>query len=317
MPLTKRYFKHDVDASEDEKLVDILINFGNEGYGLYWRLVEILYKSGGQIDYKLKNISFRLNCEPELFNTFISSAIDLSLFQLVDKKLFCARVKNEVEKLDNLIEKRKSAGSKGGNKKKENQGVSSKCLASAKNNCSKPVARLSNLILSNTLKSTKIGNSTKRNTTEEVQELTPTVQVLSKELRKVEPKIQFGEFENVELTEPEIKKLEIAYKGRKDVFEKAVFLLGSWKLDNPTLAAKRKSDYRQLLNWPLEKAFREVTSINKNSNPISNLPFVPSAAERAQITTELNFQKFKSGNSSFADLFGDNTNTKRLRGVES
>jgi hypothetical protein len=42
-----RWFKHMSDASDDEKLADVLTEFGPEGYGVWWLLVEVV---GRQMD---------------------------------------------------------------------------------------------------------------------------------------------------------------------------------------------------------------------------------------------------------------------------
>lgn len=39
-----RWFKHLTDAADDEKLADILTEFGPEGYGVWWLLVEVIGK---------------------------------------------------------------------------------------------------------------------------------------------------------------------------------------------------------------------------------------------------------------------------------
>ena len=41
------YFKHDINASEDDKICELLANGGYEMLGYYWRFVEYLYSRGG------------------------------------------------------------------------------------------------------------------------------------------------------------------------------------------------------------------------------------------------------------------------------
>lgn len=50
-----QWFKHDSDASQDAKLQNVLLDYGLEGYGLYWYCLELIV---GKID--VDNITFEL-----------------------------------------------------------------------------------------------------------------------------------------------------------------------------------------------------------------------------------------------------------------
>ena len=50
-----QWFKHDSDASQDAKLQNVLLDYGLEGYGLYWYCLELIV---GKID--ADNITFEL-----------------------------------------------------------------------------------------------------------------------------------------------------------------------------------------------------------------------------------------------------------------
>lgn len=50
-----QWFKHDADASQDAKLQNVLLDYGLEGYGLYWYCLELIV---GKID--AENITFEL-----------------------------------------------------------------------------------------------------------------------------------------------------------------------------------------------------------------------------------------------------------------
>ena len=39
------YFPHDYNAASDEKIEELLFKLGNEGYGIYWRIIEMLYQN--------------------------------------------------------------------------------------------------------------------------------------------------------------------------------------------------------------------------------------------------------------------------------
>ncbi len=50
-----QWFKHDVDANQDAKLQNVLLDYGLEGYGLYWYCIELIAGKVGP-----ENISFCL-----------------------------------------------------------------------------------------------------------------------------------------------------------------------------------------------------------------------------------------------------------------
>ena len=73
----KQFFRHDIGASSDPKLVELYVQgLGNEGYGIYWRLVEILYQEGGSYPInKISTLSYSLDrVEIEKIKTVIEIA---------------------------------------------------------------------------------------------------------------------------------------------------------------------------------------------------------------------------------------------------
>ncbi len=55
----KQYFPHDYGARA--KLADMRIDFGLEGVGFYWCLVEYLHEEGGSIkESRIKGIAYEL-----------------------------------------------------------------------------------------------------------------------------------------------------------------------------------------------------------------------------------------------------------------
>ncbi len=49
MDVINLWFKHDINARRDDKLIKIKMELGIEGIGIYWILVEILYESDSYI----------------------------------------------------------------------------------------------------------------------------------------------------------------------------------------------------------------------------------------------------------------------------
>ena len=67
------YFKHDINASEDDKICDLLATAGYEMLGYYWRFVEYLYSRGGKIaKSKINSVAWSLHMEIDKLNLLIS-----------------------------------------------------------------------------------------------------------------------------------------------------------------------------------------------------------------------------------------------------
>lgn len=55
------YFSHDYNASDDPKIVKLIMEKGMEAYGIYWRVVEQLYKCNGEMPMDCQSIAFALH----------------------------------------------------------------------------------------------------------------------------------------------------------------------------------------------------------------------------------------------------------------
>jgi hypothetical protein len=67
------YFSHDYEAREDEKIIDMLSDIGYEGYGIYWAIIEMLYKNKGVMQTQYKRIAFALKADHELVEKVIKA----------------------------------------------------------------------------------------------------------------------------------------------------------------------------------------------------------------------------------------------------
>ncbi len=84
------YFSHDVDASADPKLEAMEAVYGNDGYAVYFKLLEKIYRSSEFcIDLRLPNIyiilSKRCNLAEKRFKDILEFAFDLNLFSREDR----------------------------------------------------------------------------------------------------------------------------------------------------------------------------------------------------------------------------------------
>ena len=59
------YFSHDYDAREDDKIIGLMSEMGWAGYGLYWGLVELMYKNNGRVRSDYNRLAFALSSHPD------------------------------------------------------------------------------------------------------------------------------------------------------------------------------------------------------------------------------------------------------------
>jgi hypothetical protein len=109
------YFSHDSNARNDLKIVKLRRLLGLEGYGMYWCVIEMLRESNGYelpID-DISDICYELRIEEEKFNKLFECDLITK-----DKKTFYSKsLKERMLRLDEIKQKRRIAGAKGGKSK--------------------------------------------------------------------------------------------------------------------------------------------------------------------------------------------------------
>ena len=75
------YFPHDCDARNDPKIEKMIRRHGWQTYGLFWAIVENLYRQGGGIDADFDHIAYTLRAELEI----IKQVVEESGLFLIDK----------------------------------------------------------------------------------------------------------------------------------------------------------------------------------------------------------------------------------------
>ena len=106
------YFKHDINASEDDKICELLANGGYEMLGYYWRFVEYLYSRGGKVyKNKLNSISWSLHMDFDKLKDLISN---YDLFCEDEECIFSKRVLLEVEGFEAVGKRMAEIGRLGG-----------------------------------------------------------------------------------------------------------------------------------------------------------------------------------------------------------
>lgn len=115
------YFSHDSNALTDPKILSMRCDYGMEGYGIFWAIVEMLRV---QEEYKLELNKLNFNALKMLCMTqtdieeFVNKCIkEYSLFETDEKYFWSDSLCKRMEKKDDVKQKRKCAADKRWDKK--------------------------------------------------------------------------------------------------------------------------------------------------------------------------------------------------------
>lgn len=104
--MPREYFSHDYNAREDDKIMHLISELGYEGYGIYWALVEMLYKSGGSVQLNYKSISFVLHVNYKILERLIN---EFDLFKIHDERLYSDSILERLKIRKDISDKRSKA----------------------------------------------------------------------------------------------------------------------------------------------------------------------------------------------------------------
>lgn len=99
-----KWIKHDTDANQDNKLQNVLLDYGLEGYGLYWYCLELI---GSKVDKD--NITFELEHDARVIARNVGSTaqkveemmryfVQQRLFEQVDNTITCLAMAKRLDK---------------------------------------------------------------------------------------------------------------------------------------------------------------------------------------------------------------------------
>lgn len=94
------YFRHDSNARFDQKILKLRTEFGWEGYGIYWAIIESMRENS---DYKLQNsdiksLSFSLHLEFKFLEGFFEKLVnEFELLILKDGKYYSKRLLTDMK----------------------------------------------------------------------------------------------------------------------------------------------------------------------------------------------------------------------------
>ena len=110
--LQSLWFRHDFNASSDEKIVRLLMKKGVSGYGVYWLLIEELAKANNlELACSYDELAYKLHTKESLVKSIVE---DFELFVVNDGKFYTQRLRSDMEEMTRSKEKRSNAGKKGG-----------------------------------------------------------------------------------------------------------------------------------------------------------------------------------------------------------
>lgn len=67
------YFSHDYTARSDEKIKNLIYDFGYQGYGIYWALIEELYQNANALQTNYKRIAFDMRVDENTIKSIIEN----------------------------------------------------------------------------------------------------------------------------------------------------------------------------------------------------------------------------------------------------
>lgn len=124
-----KWFPHDADATSDEKMVKMLIDWGMTGYGMFWRIIEQMRVSNDYClslkgKHPLKGLAHLLQTSDIEVKKFINECIKdyidssgLGLFSTDGEIFWSESLKTRMKRMDEILIMRRLLGSKGGRKR--------------------------------------------------------------------------------------------------------------------------------------------------------------------------------------------------------
>lgn len=109
------YFQHDYEPLSDPKLLALVGEYGAAGYGIFWRIVEMLHSDEshrlGHEKYIYSAIAKQMSTPVEQVEEVINYAIEVcKLFVSDGESFWSERVYRNVEKREEIADKKRKAG---------------------------------------------------------------------------------------------------------------------------------------------------------------------------------------------------------------
>lgn len=98
-----KWFKHDTDANQDAKLQNVLLDYGLEGYGLYWYCLELIagkVEFGSltfQLEHDVRIIARNTGSTPARVEEILRYFIKLGLFEGREEVITCMKLARRLD----------------------------------------------------------------------------------------------------------------------------------------------------------------------------------------------------------------------------
>jgi len=99
-----KWVKHDTDANQDAKLQNVLLDYGLEGYGLYWYCIELIASKidNDNITFELEHdariIARNTGCTPQKVEEMMRYFVNERLFESIDGVITCFKLARRLDK---------------------------------------------------------------------------------------------------------------------------------------------------------------------------------------------------------------------------
>lgn len=106
--LQNLYFRHDCNASDDEKIIRLQMKKGVAGYGLYWLLIEALSRADNfELNCAYDELAYRLRADQADIKSVVE---DFGLFKVDEGKFHSERLTADLEELNRVREMKREGG---------------------------------------------------------------------------------------------------------------------------------------------------------------------------------------------------------------
>jgi len=96
------YFSHDYNSRNDEKIKELIFNYGMSGYGIYWSIIEELYQNTNVLHLNYERIAFELRADISSIKSIIN---DFNLFVISGENFSSLSVQKRLDERNNKSEK--------------------------------------------------------------------------------------------------------------------------------------------------------------------------------------------------------------------
>ena len=99
-----KWYKHDSDANMDSKLQEILLDYGLEGYGLYWYCLEMIVNKievdnlTFELEHDARIIARNTGSTPQKVTEMMTRFVDLGLFENTEGRITCLKLLQRLDK---------------------------------------------------------------------------------------------------------------------------------------------------------------------------------------------------------------------------